>query len=85
VLWRNSSTGANTIWRSANAATVQSMTGVTNLDWHIVGTGDYHGDGKDDVLWRNFSDGTNTIWKSANASTLQGVTAVTNLAWVVVP
>jgi hypothetical protein len=23
------------------------------LDWHIVGTGDSNGDGRDDILWRN--------------------------------
>ena len=22
-------------------------------DWHVVGTGDFNGDGRDDILWRN--------------------------------
>jgi serine protease len=59
--------------------------GVTHLDWHVVGTDDYNGDGQADVLWRNFSSGANTIWKSAKGSTRQAVAAVTNLTWVVVP
>lgn len=31
---------------------VNSATGVP-LDWHIVGTGDFNGDGRDEILWRN--------------------------------
>jgi hypothetical protein len=81
ILWRNSSTGANTIWRSARSATSQSMAGVTDLAWKIVGVGDFDGDGKDDVLWRNSSTGANTIWRSASSATTQAMTGVTNLAW----
>jgi hypothetical protein len=32
-----------------------------STDWHVVGTGDYNGDGKDDVLWRR-DDGALTNW-----------------------
>jgi hypothetical protein len=31
------------------------------LQWHVVGTGDFNGDGFDDVLWRN-DDGTMRDW-----------------------
>jgi hypothetical protein len=24
-------------------------------DWHLAGTGDFDGDGRDDILWRNDS------------------------------
>ena len=30
-------------------------------NWHVVGTGDYNGDGRDDVLWRR-EDGALTNW-----------------------
>jgi hypothetical protein len=30
-------------------------------DWHVVGIGDFNGDGFDDILWRN-DDGTLTDW-----------------------
>jgi hypothetical protein len=33
-------------------------------DWHIVGVGDFNGDGFDDILWRN-DDGTVTNWLGA--------------------
>ncbi len=29
--------------------------------WHVAATGDYNGDGIDDILWRN-DDGTVTDW-----------------------
>jgi hypothetical protein len=41
ILWRNTSDGRNTIWRSANSATQQATTGVSDLSWIVVGTGDF--------------------------------------------
>jgi hypothetical protein len=84
IFWRNGSTGANTRWKSANSATIQSMTGVTDLAWKIVGVGDFDGDGKNDVLWRNSNTGANAIWKSANSATPQPIAGVSNLAWKIV-
>jgi hypothetical protein len=31
------------------------------LDWHVIGTGDFNGDGRVDLLWHN-NDGTVTDW-----------------------
>ena len=45
ILWHNTSTGANTIWKSANAATQAGRHRVTNPDWQIVGVGDFDGNG----------------------------------------
>ena len=36
VLWRNASTGANAMWRSALSSQQQAVTGVTNLAWIVV-------------------------------------------------
>ncbi|HEV8694683.1 MAG TPA: FG-GAP-like repeat-containing protein [Lysobacter sp.] len=84
ILWRNSNSGANTIWLSANRATPQAVSAVTNLAWRVVGSGDYNGDGKADILWRNSSTGANAIWRSANVATPQAVATVGDLAWSVV-
>ena len=75
ILWRNDSTGANAIWRSANSATPQTMTAVTNLAWKVVGVGDFDGDGRSDILWRNDSSGPNAIWRSGNLATPQTIAA----------
>jgi hypothetical protein len=32
-----------------------------SADWHVVGTGDFNGDGLTDILWRN-DDGSITDW-----------------------
>jgi hypothetical protein len=84
VFWRNSSTGANTIWKSGNASTQQATVGVTSPHWKVVGTGDFDGDGRSDVFWRNDSTGANAIWKSGNAATPRAVAGVTNLSWQLV-
>jgi len=82
VFWRNSS-GTNTIWRSANSASRQTVITV-NPAFKVVGTGDFNGDGSADVLWRNASTGVNSIWMSGNSATAQAVTRVANLAFKVV-
>jgi len=64
ILWRRND-GAFTAWLAkdgggfvSNDANAWAM---ISTDWHVVGTGDYNGDGKDDVLWRR-DDGALTNW-----------------------
>ncbi|MEO7410339.1 MAG: FG-GAP-like repeat-containing protein [Sphingomicrobium sp.] len=69
ILWRNvdgqlsnwlaTATGGFT-QNNANAAAVVSTA------WQVVGTGDFNGDGRDDILWRN-TDGTVTDWLATAA------------------
>jgi peptidyl-Asp metalloendopeptidase len=84
ILWRNRSTGANGIWRSAMSTTPQSVGGIANLTWFVAGASDFDGDGKSDVLWRNSSTGADVIWKSANYATSQTMATVTDQAWIIV-
>jgi plastocyanin len=62
ILWRNSSTGANAIWRSASSAAPQAVSAVPVV-WRALGLADYNGDGRSDILWRNSSSGVNVIWR----------------------
>lgn len=64
ILWRNAD-GRLSDWlgRSdggfvGNDAAVSTQVG---NDWSIVGTGDFNGDGRDDILWRN-ADGSISNW-----------------------
>jgi Ca2+-binding RTX toxin-like protein len=59
VLWRNSTTGTITDWLGqANGSFIGNTDAAWNnaaSSWHIVGTGDFNGDGRTDILWK--SDG----------------------------
>ncbi|HET7127047.1 MAG TPA: VCBS repeat-containing protein [Lysobacter sp.] len=83
ILWRDASTGANSIWRSGNVATRLKIASVPNLDWKIAAIGDYDGDGRSDILWRNMRSGVNVIWRSGNNLTPQAVAKVSSMAWKV--
>lgn len=82
VLWRNSSTAGNVIWKTANSSTQQHVYSL-NAPWTVVGIGDFDGDGKADILWRNLTTGANAIWKSGNATTQQTISSVATY-WKVV-
>jgi alpha-tubulin suppressor-like RCC1 family protein len=83
VVWRNFSSGANTVWLSAASAATQSVATVSDGSWQIVGVGDYSGDGTADLFWRHASSGVNAIWKSADSATQQSVATVGDLNWKV--
>jgi hypothetical protein len=73
LLWRNISTGANQIWRSANAATLRAVAAVSDVAWRAVDTGDFNGDGAADILWRKASTGQNQFWFSGSSTTTGAV------------
>jgi hypothetical protein len=90
ILWRyNGSGGANAVWymNGATLAGAASLPSVSDLNWQIVGTGDFNGDGQADILWRyNGSGGYNTIWLM-NGTTLTGgadVPSLADLIWKIV-
>ena len=64
VIWRNDS-GAFTEWLGqANGGFVSNDANAWNnvpTSWHVAGTGDFNGDGRDDVIWRN-DNGAFTEW-----------------------
>ena len=64
ILWRNED-GRLTNWLgTATGGFADNVTNALNsvaVDWHIAGTGDFNGDGRDDILWRN-DDGRMTDW-----------------------
>jgi len=84
LLWRNGNDGRNSLWKSANSATSQSLTAVANQEWVPLGAADFDGDHKADLLWHHVGTGANSIWKSGNSATTQAISTVANAAWVVV-
>jgi len=87
ILWRNQSTGQNAIWMM-NGTTVAAGTAliapVTDLNWKMVGTGDFDGDGMEDILWRHAATGQNAIWLMNGTTVKAGsalISPVTDLNW----
>jgi hypothetical protein len=72
ILWRYYGAGAyqglNDIWFMNGTTFVSEdvFSSVTDLDWRIVGTGDFNRDGHLDILWRYYGtgdyQGLNVIW-----------------------
>ncbi|BAC87987.1 FG-GAP-like repeat-containing protein [Gloeobacter violaceus] len=85
ILWRNTATGANTVWlmNGTVLASTVALPAVGDLGWHIGGTGDFDFDGSADILWRNHSTGANTVWLMNRTTFIASVPlpAVGDLAW----
>jgi len=70
ILWRNDD-GTLTDWlgnANGNGGFTDNWNNAVasaSTDWHVVGTGDFNGDGKVDLLWRN-DDGTIADWLGAD-------------------
>ena len=66
VIWRNDD-GHFTEWLAKSAGTGGFASNDANAwnwvptSWHVVGTGDFNGDGKDDIIWQN-DNGSITDW-----------------------
>jgi len=91
ILWRHGADGADNIWLMDGAGRVTAgpdggpIDTVPDLNWRVVGRGDFNGDGKTDILWRHAASGSNSIWLMDGASRIGGgpITARTSAAWQV--
>ena len=64
ILWRNDNGQlSNWLGQDNGGFILNDARALTNVDtaWHVVGTGDFNGDGQDDILWRN-DDGQLSNW-----------------------
>ena len=64
ILWRDDNGTVSDWLGQPNGAFVSNVGNVNitvPIDWKIVGTGDFNGDGRSDILWRG-SDGTVRDW-----------------------
>lgn len=83
ILWRNASSGANVIWRSANSTTTTPVTTQSPSQWRLAGTGDFDGDLRADIVWRNIVTGANVRWVSGLSNSQVSFQSVTNQQWQV--
>jgi len=71
VLWRHAATGENYLSPMIGTAvkpTEGYLRTVADMNWRIVASGDYDGDGKADILWRNFQTGENYLYPMDNTT-----------------
>jgi hypothetical protein len=75
LLWRNLSTGQNSIWL-LDSNQVQSGSGliteIADLNWKVAGVADFNGDGRSDILWRNDVIGQSSVWLMNGGTTGAG-------------
>ncbi|PWB81124.1 MAG: hypothetical protein C3F08_02710, partial [Candidatus Methylomirabilota bacterium] len=71
ILWRyNGPGGYNVVWymNGAEWAGSAELLPVNDLNWQIVGTGDFNNDTHADILWRNILSGENVVWYMEGAA-----------------
>jgi hypothetical protein len=81
LVWRNHGTGQVYLWtmNGASPTATSPVATVGDLNWQIVGQGDFDGDGKSDLVWHNQSTGQVYLWLM-NGSTPTATTPVTTVA-----
>ena len=65
VLWRSAAGELSNWLGTASGGFTNNDANAFNVvstDWKIVGTGDFNGDGRDDILWRNINSGDLSNW-----------------------
>lgn len=61
---------------------VRPTFGMSN--WKLQGTGDFDGDGREDLFWRNTRDGRDVLWLGGHAGDEVQLMTIPELAWDVV-
>ncbi|MGI0491461.1 Calx-beta domain-containing protein [Alkalinema pantanalense CENA528] len=88
ILWRNSFTGANQIWRMNGTTFGEAIAlpSVTDTNWTIEGIGNFTGiAGHQDILWRQKQSGIVQVWAMNGVTLVKGYSVFTigNGDWVV--
>lgn len=75
VFWRRqNTTGQDAIWlMNGTTKAVGAYTETASTNWHVVGIGDFDGDGKADVLTRDPATGQNAMWLMNGTTKALGV------------
>jgi subtilisin-like proprotein convertase family protein len=66
LLWRHDLSGENVLWyMEGNTLFTGEFTNppvLADVQWKMVGTHDFNGDGRTDILWRHTTSGENVMW-----------------------
>jgi hypothetical protein len=73
ILFRNDNGAITNFLGTANGGILNNgdnIYTVVDNSWHIAGTGDFNGDGRDDILWRNDNGAVFTFLSTANGGVI---------------
>jgi FtsP/CotA-like multicopper oxidase with cupredoxin domain len=90
ILWRNRATGDVVVWYLNGSGVVSSVGTIFqggDLNWEIVGAGDYNNDGNSDILWRNKATGDVLVWYMNGSGVVSSVGTISkggDLNWEIV-
>lgn len=66
LIWQHRTQGSIVAWLMDGVRLVEgrplSPNRVSDIQWKIIGTGDFNGDGQSDLFWRNQQSGVMTVW-----------------------
>ncbi|WP_420265161.1 ice-binding family protein [Candidatus Magnetominusculus dajiuhuensis] len=88
LVWRNFSTGENTIWDNVTTVSSIELTSlpiVTDTDWKLVGVGNFGSGFETDILWRHQTAGYNVVWYMTGGTARSGgiLPTVTDTNWTI--
>jgi hypothetical protein len=76
IFWRHNTSGAVASWHmDGNQQISGGPVGsgvIADLNWQIVGTGDFNGDGYTDLVWHHDTEGWVSVWLLAGETLLEG-------------
>ena len=90
LLWRSDTTGDVIAWfmngpTIAGAGSISPARG-SDVNWRLVGLGDFDGDGKPDLVWRNQGTGADEIWlmNGLTRTSVVPIFSVPDVGWQIV-
>ncbi|MBF0458817.1 MAG: DUF3494 domain-containing protein [Nitrospirae bacterium] len=82
IIWRNYSTGENSICDNTTIPNT-NLPIVTDLNWELVGVGDFGSGVETDIIWRHKTYGDNVVWhlNAGVVTSEQWLPSVTDTNW----
>jgi len=88
-LWRHAVSGENAVWFMDGvdliSGTFTSPSALADMNWQMVGTGDFNRDGKADFLWRHAVSGEIVMWFMDGTNLVSGTfttpPAIADISW----
>lgn len=89
IFWHNQATGRLMTWHLTGTSVVDtrplSISGISDTNWKVAGTGDLNGDRFSDIVWRHATEGWLAVWFLQNNQVIGtqylSINRVADTAW----